>query len=256
MPPTPPTPPDSTPADSPGNPGNPGNLGYQTAPAAGTEPASATPPPAARPAAGAEGHNAFSADFLLRLDRLPEPDGAHEAGTAGPWVVTPVPYRGAPRFALLREWESIAAGDVPFAIFRRRETALLAAAVLPATGREPLFRLQVEADGDGFALRTDPDPATVAWRDVAPAQAAAARHSAPSPAPASAQRTPASTHPPEDLDAGGITGHLRDFDEDFAAALNTVVMLARSPTALALLIEAAGPVCIEQAGRILSQRLR
>jgi hypothetical protein len=77
--------------------------------------------------------NAFTADFLHRLDEAPEPDGAHEADVAGPWAIRPVKYGGGTGFAVLREWESLDEGDVPYAVFRRRETALLAAAVLPAT---------------------------------------------------------------------------------------------------------------------------
>jgi hypothetical protein len=153
--------------------------------------------------------NAFTVEFLKRLDEVGEPDGAHEADVAGPWVIQPVRYRGAPGFAVLREWESLTAGDVPYAVFGRREMALLAAAVLPATGRELLFRLGTEPDADGFPL-------------LAPLAA----------------------------------GHLRDFDEALAGALHLAAALVRSPEALAWLLEAAGHVALEQAGRILDRRIR
>jgi hypothetical protein len=168
--------------------------------------------------------NAFTQDFLRRLDQQGEPDGAHEADVAGPWVVRPVPYRGGTGFALMREWESAETGDAPYAIFRRREAALLAAAVLPATGRERLCRLGSEPDLEGF-----------------PVEAAAAH--APDPSLPEAAATPAPA------------GHLREFDEDLAAALHVVEAVVRSPVALARLIEAAGYVALEQAGRILHRRI-
>jgi hypothetical protein len=214
--------------------------------------------------------NAFTRDFLSRLDQIAEPDGAHEADVAGPWIIRPVPYQGGTGFALMREWESLksdrrpdgadardrrphrgdgshgsggphgsdipaddgtngATGDdIPYAVFRRRDTALLAAAVLPATGRERLCRLSSEPDPEGFPMQ------------IAATPDAGAPGSAPAPA---ASRAPAPA------------GHLRDFDEDLAAALHVVEALVRSPVALARLIEAAGYVAIEQAGRILHRRI-
>ncbi len=172
--------------------------------------------------------NAFTEDFLRRLDQEGEPDGAHEADVAGPWVIRPVPYLGGTGFALWREWESADTGDVPYAVFSRRDTALLAAAVLPATGRERLCRLGSEPDEEGFPVQVAGTPE--------------AGHSPVPPAPAGR---------PSPLPAG----HLRDFDEDLAAALHLVEALVRSPLALARLIEAAGYVAIEKAGRILHRRI-
>jgi hypothetical protein len=209
--------------------------------------------------------NAFTADFLSRLDEIAEPDGAHEADAAGPWAIQPVPYRGGTGFALLREWESLEAGDVPYAVFRRREIALLAAAVLPATGREPLFRLDTEPDAAGFPLLgtpfcrgqgTPPAPAADSKPDdhgtSDPAsRAARALQTSPtsqaSQAPRATRASPASRSSP--------AGHLRDFDEGFAAALHIVAALVRSPISLAMLLEAAGYVALEQAGRILHRRI-
>jgi hypothetical protein len=175
--------------------------------------------------------NAFAADFLARLDELGEPDGAHEADVAGPWSVQPVAYRGGGGFALLREWESLDAGDVPYAVFRRRELALLAAAVLPATGREPPFRLAGEPDDQGFPLLDAGGSSTARG-------------------PGSAAAPPTAPTPPIDP-----IGHLRDFDQELAEALRIAVILARSPMALARLLEAAGHVALEQAGRILDRHV-
>jgi len=208
--------------------------------------------------------NAFTVDFLRRLDEIGEPDGAHEADVAGPWAVRPVLYGGGTGFAVLREWESLpqeggeggegaqAAGtagtvDVPYAVFRRREMALLTAAVLPATGRELLFRLDTEPDAHGFPVIASVTPrgaAPAARSARAPAQAHAKTGSMPEPgAPGAAS-------------AAAAAGHLRDFDEGLAFALHLAAAIVRSPVALAWLLEAAGHVALEQAGRILDQRVR
>jgi len=93
--------------------------------------------------------NAFSEEFLVRLDERDEPSSAAEADAAGPWKLEPYPHGG---FALLRQGESLRRGDRPAGTFERRETALLAAAILPATGRDPLFRLRGEETAAGFPL--------------------------------------------------------------------------------------------------------
>jgi hypothetical protein len=174
--------------------------------------------------------NAFSADFLARLDETGEPDGAHEADLAGPWTLRPVPYEGATGFALMREWESLEAGDLPYAIFRRREMALLAAAVLPATGREPLFRLDTEPDAIGFPLLSSSSSSS---RTAAAASGAASGIAPPSGIePASGIASTARLLP----EGGGGIGHLRDFDEALADALRLVAALVRSPVALAWLL--------------------
>jgi hypothetical protein len=61
----------------------------------------------------------------------------------------PVP---SPGWAVLRRGESLASGDVPRAVFVHRERALLAAAVLPGTGCDRLFRLQHERSPEGYAV--------------------------------------------------------------------------------------------------------
>jgi hypothetical protein len=168
--------------------------------------------------------NAFTVDFLTRLDEIGEPDGAHEADVAGPWVVRPVLYRGGTGFAVLREWESLreegaggaGKGDVPYAVFRRRELALLTAAVLPATGRELLFRLDTEPDAHGFPVIAS----------VSPSGAAPAARSAK--ALARTSSTPESGAPGA-VSTPAAAGHLRDFDEGLAFALHLAAAIVRSP---------------------------
>jgi hypothetical protein len=215
--------------------------------------------------------NAFTADFLNRLDEIGEPDSAHEADVSGPWAIRPVLYRGATGFALFREWESLEAGDVPYAVFRRRDLALLAAAVLPATGRELLIRLDTEPDADGFPLLSPSAPGGSRERAARPehggeigAAEANPEHGRPrsGPTPASpiptapiAQTTSTSANS-SDGARSNPAGHLREFDEGLAGALHVAAVLVRSPVAIAWLLEAAGHVALAQAGRILERRMR
>ena len=90
--------------------------------------------------------NAFDSTFLRRFDERDEPPTASEADTAGPWTIEPVAGVG---FALYRAGESRARGFKPVALFTERWLALLAAAVLPGTGREPLLFLSQEAGAGG-----------------------------------------------------------------------------------------------------------
>jgi hypothetical protein len=50
-------------------------------------------------------------------------------------------------------------------------------------------------------------------------------------------------------------GALDPFLADLAAALDALEAIVRSPTALALVLEAAGPTALERAGRELGLRL-
>jgi hypothetical protein len=153
--------------------------------------------------------SAFADEFLRRLDGTEEPESAPEADFAGPWMVRAVDTASGREFALLRGWESVERGDLPVAVFRRRETALLAAAVLPAVGREPLFRVASHGGPDGYPVTS----------------------------------------------AGLPAGRLREFDESFIAALHVAAALVRSPAALALLLEAAGFLALDQVGKILGRRV-
>src|SRR5436190_7572078 len=77
---------------------------------------------------------------------------AEEAEMAGPRHIEPDPQGG---WAVLREGESLAAGDVPEATFLREEMAMIAAAVLPGLGRRLRFRLGDDACDRGFPVLFD-----------------------------------------------------------------------------------------------------
>src|SRR5512133_593688 len=98
--------------------------------------------------------NAFSPLFLRRLDERDEPITSAEADMAGPWSVEPVPGLG---FGVFRAGERPSRGFRPKVIFPARWLALLAAAVLPGTGREPLLSLagNPEPGGQGYAVCLD-----------------------------------------------------------------------------------------------------
>jgi hypothetical protein len=93
--------------------------------------------------------NAFSSSFLHRVAKLDEPPTAGEADAAGPWRILELPGEG---FGLFRSGESIERGHRPAARFRQRWLALVAAAVLPGTGRDAAFRLQKDSGPEGFAV--------------------------------------------------------------------------------------------------------
>ena len=111
-----------------------------------TEKSTATPTKTGR-------KNAFEPDFLRDLAQRGEVSTAPDAEMQGPWKVSPMPGK---RFGVFREWEGPgsegAESDVPEAVFEHREHALLAAAVLPSTGREPLFDLDSEKTPEGYAI--------------------------------------------------------------------------------------------------------
>ena len=96
--------------------------------------------------------NAFSRTFLSRFEQRDEPPTGPEADVAGPWFVEPIPGLG---FGLFRAGESLTRGFRPAAVFPDRWLALLAAAVLPGTGRDPLLRLRKEADSEGYGVTLD-----------------------------------------------------------------------------------------------------
>jgi len=96
--------------------------------------------------------NAFNTEFLSWIDDRDEPSSVGEADAAGPWTVRHHPQGG---FAVLRVAERLEDGDHPAGVFRRAETARLAAAILPGSGRPPAFRLQPAAGSSGFALEGD-----------------------------------------------------------------------------------------------------
>ena len=93
--------------------------------------------------------NAFSSSFLQRFLEHDEPPTAGEADVAGPWHIEEIPGRG---FGLFRAGEGAARRGRPVAVFSHRWLALIAAAVLPGTGRDPLFILEPDPDAHGFRL--------------------------------------------------------------------------------------------------------
>ena len=96
--------------------------------------------------------NAFDSAFLKLFEERDEPPTGPEADVAGPWRVEPIPALG---FGLFRAGESLTRGFRPAAVFPERWLALLAAAVLPGTGRDAFLHLSPEAGADGFALSLD-----------------------------------------------------------------------------------------------------
>ena len=94
--------------------------------------------------------NVFTSEFLQLLGERDEPPTAGEADVAGPWRVEEIP--GV--FGVFRSGESDPRGFRPYAAFSSRQLALLAAAVLPGTGRDPSFRLDKEAGPSGYAVRS------------------------------------------------------------------------------------------------------
>lgn len=155
--------------------------------------------------------NVFTDDFLRRLDEEDEPPTASEAAVAGVGPVFPV----AEGYALFLPGENDEEGDLPVAVFKEEWRALLAAAVLPGTGRDPLVRLKKVADAGGYPLVAGLDP----------------------------------DGEPE------VVAHLRVFDESLAGALHTGEALLRSPECLAALLQAAGKVTLERVGTLLDLRV-
>src|SRR5262245_32623732 len=96
--------------------------------------------------------NAFAASFLENFEQQDEPPTGPEADVAGPWLVEPIPGIG---FGLFRAGESLTRGFRPAAVFPDRWLALLAAAVLPGTGRDPLLHLNKDADAEGYGVALD-----------------------------------------------------------------------------------------------------
>jgi len=96
----------------------------------------------------------FAPEYLALLAERDEPDTAGEADTAGPWHVERNPRGG---WAVLREGESFdkSTRTIPTATFERREAALLAAAVLPGTGRRLRYRLGSDPDDSGHPILQD-----------------------------------------------------------------------------------------------------
>jgi hypothetical protein len=87
----------------------------------------------------------------LLAERDDEPSTASEAEVAGPWQVVPL---ATGEFGLFQVGESLDSGALPAATFKSREHALATAAILPGTGRDPLFRLNPDDTAEGFAIES------------------------------------------------------------------------------------------------------
>jgi hypothetical protein len=99
-------------------------------------------------------HNAFTPEYLGLLNQRDEPPTASDADAAGPWHLRTTTES---RWAVLREGESLARGDVPAGVFFRPEPACLAAGLLPGTGRSKRYRLGKDSDGRGYPLTYEGD---------------------------------------------------------------------------------------------------
>jgi hypothetical protein len=160
--------------------------------------------------------NAFTASFLDRLAEGDEPPTAGDADVAGPWRIEALPSQG---FGLFRLGESLSRGFAPVAVFPSRWLALLHAAVLPGTGRDPLLLLSKEPDAEGaypLALAGGGDG-----------------------------------EGPGD----GPVGLFQLFDEKSVDAMNVLIYLLQTPESLAYFLEAAGSVTLERCGAILDERM-
>jgi hypothetical protein len=148
--------------------------------------------------------NAFQSAYLDLLRGQDEAFFSAEGENAGPWELR-LEDGG---YALYRQWQARAHGNVPEAVLRHRDVALLFGAVWPAVGRDPVFRAGART-AEGYEV------------------------------------------------LGGLTvvGHLRAFNDELLQAANVAAVIARSPLALAALVEAAGPVVQEMIGQILGRRL-
>jgi hypothetical protein len=114
--------------------------------------------------------------------------------------------------------ESLSRGFAPTAVFPSRWTALLYAAILPGTGRDPLLLLSKEPDAHGaypLALAGGGDG---------------------------------------DGPKDGPVGLLQLFDEKGVDAVNVLIHLLQAPESLAYFLEAAGSVTLERCGAILDER--
>jgi hypothetical protein len=154
--------------------------------------------------------NVFTSEFLRRFDEQDEPAVAAEAAVSGLGAVETLPDG---RFAV-----HLSGGGEErdlVGVFRERWRALVTAAVLPGTGRDPLVVLRKEADPEGYALLAGLD------LDGRP----------------------------------DVVGHLCLFDDTLAIALHVAEALMRTPECMAAVLEASGKVAVERTGTHLDRRL-
>lgn len=156
--------------------------------------------------------NAFEARFLAALDEQDEPAGAREAELDATWRVEALSEQS---FGVFREGRDGRNRESAYAVFRHREDALLAKAVLPALGREPYF-LILESAASPVAMRLGVGTDGAGFR---------------------------------------VVGEVSEWYPEFRDALQIGAYLARHPEALAAVLEAAGPRAVAALGEILARHL-
>lgn len=160
--------------------------------------------------------NAFDRSFLDVLDPEDDPVTATEAAAEGPWTVV-----------------QLAAPKIPFA---------------EPNGPEP-WAVVREADP------ADAEPAAT-FVHLHPARLAAAA------VPIAARDAPYRLDPNPTARGfalrqnGRVVGHLPWHHQELVTTLNVLDALARSPRALATLLEAAGATAVQRVGAILARRTR
>jgi hypothetical protein len=95
--------------------------------------------------------NIFQRDFLDRIGQRLEPPAASEAAVAGVWRVEEVQTTF---YAVFRPETPPARGYRPTGVFLDPAHALLIAALLPGTGRDPLFHLHKDLTPDGYPVQS------------------------------------------------------------------------------------------------------
>src|SRR5689334_18646932 len=94
--------------------------------------------------------NAFSREYLDRLQEGSETASSGESEAAGPWELRH--EEGV--YPLFRSWEGFEHGDSPEGVFQVREAGLIFFAVRPSAGRDPLFRPLEPVTPQGFAVES------------------------------------------------------------------------------------------------------
>ena len=163
--------------------------------------------------------NAFAAPFLDVLDPEDDPLTATEAAAEGPWTVVRVAAPKVP-FAEPRHQES--ANAEPWAVVRHgdppdHEPAATFVHLHPA--RLATAALPIAARDGAYRLDREPDPRGFALRQD-----------------------------------GRVVGHLPWHHQELVVALGHLDALARSPRALAAVLEAAGASALRRVGAVLAGR--
>ncbi|HEX5759949.1 MAG TPA: hypothetical protein VF121_12225 [Thermoanaerobaculia bacterium] len=152
------------------------------------------------------------------LDRLQQTDDPASAHEAQWTGDWKVVSLADDQHLVLRSWEEAGTAR-PAAIFRERQVALLCAAVLPVDARPTLFLVRPVSAEAGYAVLV---------RDTYGAEAS----------------------------ESDPVGEVFDLGDNQALALHLAGSFARSPYALALVLEAAGPTAIRLVGELLHRQMR